>query len=112
MRNLRVTADEKLRILRQQDPLRNWQSLDDARVCVLCDQSINGHLVKFRKDRNGLVFAACPTRSCEGTPSEWVYPGAGMGTSWPIPHDSGPVPIEMIPEKRSESLRYRGRFVD
>ena len=66
--------DERLSILRAYDHFREWQSLDDRRVCVVCDRSFNGHEVQIVMIGNDYKLH-CPTAACESGVHQWVYPG-------------------------------------
>ena len=70
----RSTAEDKLDLLRQGDPFRRWNSLDDKRVCAVCDKRITGRQVQATSVR-GKARLSCPTEGCNGGPREWVYPG-------------------------------------
>ena len=66
--------DERLSILRAYDHFREWQSLDDERVCVVCDRVFNGHEVQIVMIGNDYKLH-CPTAACESGVHQWVYPG-------------------------------------
>jgi hypothetical protein len=70
-----LPLDERLLILRATDQFRNWCSLDDRRVCILCDKKFSGRQVAFVRNRSGQFQAQCPTDGCNAGPSHWVYPG-------------------------------------
>jgi hypothetical protein len=72
---LHPQLDERLLILRALDQLRAWSSLDDERVCILCDKKFSGRQVAIRRNRSGQYEAHCPTGGCNAGPSQWVYPG-------------------------------------
>lgn len=65
---------DKLDLLRRGDTYRKWVSLDDHRVCVLCEKRISGRQVEVSLVR-GKPKLSCPTEGCTGGPHEWVYPG-------------------------------------
>ena len=67
--------DERLSILRAADKFRKWASLDDKRVCVLCETQFTGRQVQIARDRRGHFQLHCPTESCKAGPGRWVYPG-------------------------------------
>ncbi len=67
-----LTPEERLDILRQNDMRRKWYSLDDQRVCVLCDRVITGRQVEIRRTSRGATLH-CPTEGCESTPDHWFY---------------------------------------
>ncbi|HEY0368801.1 MAG TPA: hypothetical protein VGC85_04335 [Chthoniobacterales bacterium] len=73
MKRTPIRAD-KLDLLRRGDPFRKWTSLDDHRVCAVCDKRISGRQVEVALVR-GKPQLSCPTEGCNGGPREWVYPG-------------------------------------
>ncbi|GEM_PF-2048204 len=70
-----LTPEEKLQILREADPLRPWESLDESRHCVLCERTFTGRQVRISTDRRGRHNVNCPTEDCPSTPREWITPG-------------------------------------
>jgi hypothetical protein len=70
----RPAVEDKLDSLRQGDAFRKWSSLDDKRVCAVCDKRISGRQVQVAIVR-GKARLSCPTEGCNGGPREWVYPG-------------------------------------
>src|SRR6476646_9203009 len=52
--------EEKLAILQAADLRRKWHSLDDQRVCVLCDRTITGRQIEVRRDPGGTFSLHCP----------------------------------------------------
>ena len=74
MTDLNCEPREKLAILRQQDHFRHWQSLDDKRVCVVCDKTFAGHDVIISRESNGYQLR-CPTHGCHSHLHQWVYRG-------------------------------------
>jgi len=71
---LEAYAEERLHLLCQLDPEREWHSLDETRHCILCEQTISGHDIRIVKKRQTNALR-CPTPGCVGTPREWVHPG-------------------------------------
>ena len=71
--NSTLPPEEKLAILQSADPRRKWYSLDDRRVCVLCDRTINGHQIEVIPDAAGAFSLRCPTEGCPSLPSDWFY---------------------------------------
>ena len=70
-----IALDERLLILRETDQFRTWSSLDDQRVCILCDKKFSGRQVEITRSRSGRYQLHCPTDGCIAGPSRWVYPG-------------------------------------
>lgn len=66
---------EKLRILQEFDVWRKWETLDDQRRCVLCDQTFSARKITITLDRHGRPELHCPTHGCNSTPREWLHPG-------------------------------------
>jgi hypothetical protein len=73
--NRHVQLDEKLNALRNADSFRKWYSLDDRRVCVLCDRLITGRMIDVWQDNRGGYHLHCPTPGCLATPRDWFYHG-------------------------------------
>jgi hypothetical protein len=73
--NSHLLPEEKLTILQAADPRRKWHSLDDQRVCVLCDRAITGRQIEITRDSTGAHSLRCPTPGCQSVPSDWFYHG-------------------------------------
>jgi hypothetical protein len=74
--DLHLLPDEKLAILQAADPRRRWHSLDDQRVCVLCDRAFTGRDIQIVRDSAGSYSPRCPTPGCASLPSDWFYHGS------------------------------------
>src|SRR5438046_9891117 len=59
------TPEERLNILRAGDKLRTWSSLDDERLCILCERILNGWQIEILRDQRGRYLLKCPTSDCE-----------------------------------------------
>jgi len=70
----RLLPEEKLAILQVADTRRTWYSLDDQRVCVLCDRAITGRQVEITRDGLGDYTLRCPTDGCPSLPADWFLP--------------------------------------
>lgn len=70
-----LPLEERLALLRTADQFRHWSSLDDDRVCILCERKFNGRQVDISHGRGRRVRLHCPTDGCNAGPSQWVYPG-------------------------------------
>jgi hypothetical protein len=79
--NSKLLPEEKLAILRASDPRRKWMSLDDRRVCVLCDRVITGRQVEIIRGAGGAYSVHCPTPDCAAVPSDWFYQGSSCSSS-------------------------------
>lgn len=64
----------RLQILRNKDTKREWLSLDDVRVCVLCGNELRGRDILI-KIQSGHAVCHCPTVGCHGTMRHFVLPG-------------------------------------
>jgi hypothetical protein len=73
--NKRVGLDEKLAVLQASDGYRKWYSLDDQRVCILCEKLIKGEMIDIWQDHDGTYMLHCPTPGCSGTLRDWFYCG-------------------------------------
>jgi hypothetical protein len=70
--------DDRLSTLRTEDRFRRWNSLDDERLCILCERKFNGRQVEVRHFTNGRHELHCPTEGCDSGPHQWVYPGTAL----------------------------------
>ena len=70
-----LLPEEKLAILQATDTRRKWYSLDDQRVCVLCDRTITGRQIEITRESTGPYSLHCPTPGCPSVPSDWFYQG-------------------------------------
>ena len=71
--NGHLTLDEKLAVLQEHDSFREWYSLDDCRVCILCDRLITGRMIDVWQDKQGYYHLHCPTPDCDARPRDWFY---------------------------------------
>jgi hypothetical protein len=76
-----LLPEEKLALLRSTDSRRKWNSLDDQRVCVLCDRVITGRQIEVTREPNGTYAVHCPTPDCPAVPSDWFYQGSGFSSN-------------------------------
>ena len=73
--DLHLFPEDKLAILQAADLRRKWHSLDDQRICVLCDRAITGRQIAVRREGGGTCSVHCPTEGCPSVPSDWFYQG-------------------------------------
>src|SRR5215208_2034824 len=73
-----INLDDRLLILREGDPSRSWNSLDDQRLCVLCGRKFKGRQVDIRRLPGRKFKLRCPTLGCVSTPQEWRYAGPAV----------------------------------
>ncbi len=64
---------DKLAILQRHDHFRHWNSLDDTRLCLLCEKNFSGHEVLVSHERSDYELH-CPTAGCYSHVHQWVYP--------------------------------------
>ena len=65
-----LSPEDRLRILRLTDAERRWYTVDDKRLCVICERIISGR--EIRIDGGPEKFRlSCPTVDCLGTFSHW-----------------------------------------
>jgi hypothetical protein len=65
--------DDRLSVLRAEDRFRNWRSLDDERLCILCKRKFTGRQVEIRRLRNRRYELRCPSEDCNSGPHLWIY---------------------------------------
>jgi hypothetical protein len=82
--NTPLLPEEKLALLQATDLRRKWHSLDDQRVCVLCDRTITGRQIEVTREPGGGLTLHCPTEGCPSVPSDWFYQGNACSTSKPV----------------------------
>lgn len=71
----KLLPEEKLAIIQAADLRRKWHSLDDQRICVLCDRTITGRQLDVVRKSGGTFSVRCPTPGCPSVPSDWFYQG-------------------------------------
>ena len=72
--SLRLDSAGRLILLRQLDPLRKWESLDDRRFCRCCNKFISGRQVEVISASRKPLRLVCPTTDCSSNIRDWVYP--------------------------------------
>jgi hypothetical protein len=72
----RLSAEEKLEVLRRLDQFRQWHSLDEKRYCLVCGTIITGRQIQVGGGNrgNGPLRLSCPTERCNSIPMDWVLP--------------------------------------
>jgi hypothetical protein len=71
-----ITLDDRMSILRAGDRLRRWNSLDDQRVCTVCQRKFKGRQVEMRCLPGRRHTLHGPTLGCPSRPHQWLYPRA------------------------------------
>lgn len=84
-----LTLEERLDILRKADRLRKWNSLDDERVCVVCERVFSGRQIAVRRDQRGRFLLQCPTEGCPSFAAHWFYVGAAATAAAGVLHANG-----------------------
>jgi hypothetical protein len=64
----------KLSILQANDHFRDWHTLDDERVCALCDRKFTGRDVVI-STMGDEVELHCPTPDCQSGVHQWLHLG-------------------------------------
>ena len=82
--NSKLLPEEKLEIIRAADTRRKWHSLDDHRICVLCDRTITGRQIEVARGPGGTYSVHCPTPGCVSLPTDWFYQGNASSASRPV----------------------------
>ena len=70
---MKTDLTDKLSILQAKDHFRDWHTLDDERVCDLCNRKFTGHEVVI-STMGDEVELRCPTPNCQSGVHQWVYP--------------------------------------
>jgi len=75
-----LSLEQRLDVIRKTDHLRKWESLDDERVCVVCERIFNGHQIGIDRDQRGHYLLHCPTKGCPSYAAHWFYVGSRPAT--------------------------------
>lgn len=67
-----LSADERLRLLREIDHSSPWYSLDDKRVCGICERVFSGRHIRFQQQAQTGYALRCPTEDCPADSSHWL----------------------------------------
>jgi hypothetical protein len=89
--NRHIPLDEKLAVLQEVDLHRKWYSLDDHRICILCDRLINGRMIDIWQDKRGSYHLHCPSPGCKATPRDWFYHGATRSSESKVIRSRAPI---------------------
>jgi hypothetical protein len=79
--NSKLLPEDKLAIIQAADLRRKWHSLDDQRICVLCDRVITGRQIEVVRKSGGIFSVRCPTPGCPALPNDWFYQGSSCSSS-------------------------------
>jgi hypothetical protein len=82
-----LVPERRLDILRAGDGLRKWHSLDDKRVCILCERIFTGRQIDISCDQRGRYLLKCPTNGCASIAAHWFYLGNAAAAAAHILHD-------------------------
>ena len=63
--------EERLDILKAADSQRKWYSLDDERVCAICNRVFTGRQIDIQRNHQGHYFLSCPTPGCRANINHW-----------------------------------------
>lgn len=74
-----LQPEQRLDLLRLLDRDRKWYSLDDKRICTVCDRIFTGRQIKFDRDQRGRFRFHCPTPGCSAQIRDWCM--------WEVPSD-------------------------
>jgi hypothetical protein len=76
--DVHLKSEDRLSILRAEDQFRSWSSLDDQRLCIICEKKFNGRQVEIRRFAKGKHELHCPTEGCRSGPHQWVHAGTPL----------------------------------
>ena len=82
------TPEERLEILRKADRFRKWSSLDDERICVVCERIFSGRQIEIVRDQRGQHLLKCPTDGCPSFVAHWFYVGRAAAGAAGVLHGS------------------------
>jgi hypothetical protein len=70
---MKTKPADRLSILQVNDHFRDWHTLDDERVCALCDRKFTGRDIVILT-MGDEVELCCPTPDCQSGVHQWLYP--------------------------------------
>lgn len=76
MKRKRLSNEERLRLLRENDSYHFWYSLDDDRFCARCTKVFSGRQILVKRRPDGGAFLHCPTPDCDSLPLHWLFCGS------------------------------------
>ena len=104
-----VKLDARLSLLRSGDRFRRWNSLDDQRVCSVCERKFKGRQIEIRRLPGGRCKLHCPTLGCPSGPRRWLYWRASVSETdepdwWHVGKQPAHLPAEPTPHARCHWL--------
>jgi hypothetical protein len=66
-----LSPHDRLRVLRETDLERRWYSVDDKRICLVCERVIDGRDIRISGGPDK-YHLGCPTQDCPGNFSHWL----------------------------------------
>jgi len=68
-----LTLEERLDVLRAVDTERTWYSLDDKRICTICDRIFTGRQISITATGVARFSLHCPTQGCPSDKRHWFF---------------------------------------
>ena len=105
-----LKLDDRLSVLRAEDQFRNWRSLDDERLCIICKRKFSGRQVEIHRLGNRKYELHCPTEDCSSRPHLWIYPATPLvshvikSDSW---HAAGKTQEPNVPASALQAQGHR-----
>jgi hypothetical protein len=105
-----LKLDDRLSVLRAEDQFRNWRSLDDERLCIICKRKFSGRQVEIHRLGNRKYELHCPTEDCNSRPHLWIYPATPLvshvikSDSW---HAAGKTQKPNVPASALQAQGHR-----
>jgi len=105
-----LKLDDRLSVLRAEDQFRNWRSLDDERLCIICKRKFSGRQVEIHRLGNRKYELHCPTERCSSRPHLWIYPATPLvshvikSDSW---HAAGKTQKPNVPASALQAQGHR-----
>ena len=104
-----VKLDDRLSLLCTGDRFRRWNSLDDQRVCSVCERKFKGRQIEIRRLPGGRYKLYCPTLGCASGPHQWLYSRGSVSEIdepdwWHVGEQATHHPAEPTPQARCHRL--------
>src|SRR5712672_2339499 len=109
-----LTLDERLDVLRAVDTERTWYSLDDKRVCTVCDRIFTGRQIDITATGAARFSLRCPTEDCPSDHRHWFFVHANPWQAFslqelaPMYDGAGSLPVERDGADEAKGATIRG----
>ena len=90
-----LSPEDRLAILRLTDHERRWYTVDDKRLCLICEQIISGRQIRIEGGPENFTLG-CPTTDCPGNVSHWFLYRPTAAAPPPAPAMDGAGEVDFL----------------